>query len=85
MSVLSLAILFGILIVIRSSEKALPPKNDIKQFLDECKMTENASNDDVTAFLNHKSAENLNAKCLLACLYEKSGVVSSIQIYFLRK
>lgn len=44
--------------------------------LNECKQQEKASDDDVLQFMNHKIPQGPNAKCFLACVHEKTGIVS---------
>lgn len=44
-------------------------------FINECKTIENANDDDIQAIVMHKPLQRLAAKCVLACMYEKSGVV----------
>lgn len=42
----------------------------------ECKDQEKATDEDVQAFISHKLQQSRSGKCLLACIYEKSGAVS---------
>lgn len=46
----------------------------------ECKAQEKASDADVESILTHKPIQSLSmpAKCLVACMFEKTGVVSKI-------
>lgn len=50
--------------------------------LDECKNVEKASDDDVRSYLNPRLAQGPRVKCLLACMYEKSGLVSLSALTF---
>lgn len=47
----------------------------IKQKVSECKITENASDDDVSQFLNGDPSLSVKAKCLLSCMQEAFGLV----------
>lgn len=47
----------------------------IKQRLNECKTTEGASDDDVSAFLAGNIAPSSKGKCLIACMQEAFGLV----------
>lgn len=71
------------IVFILSYQAAPPLENDVKQILDECKISEKASDDDVQKLVDHRAPQGLNAKCLLACLYEKTGVVSSTASHML--
>lgn len=41
----------------------------------ECKDQEKATDEDVQAFISHKLQQSRSGKCLLACIYEKMGIV----------
>lgn len=45
------------------------------KILNECKTTEKANDDDVSQFSAQKLPNGPNAKCFMACFYEKIGVV----------
>lgn len=41
----------------------------------ECKEQEKATDEDMQAFLSHKLVQSHTGKCLVACFYEKDGIV----------
>lgn len=43
--------------------------------LNECKVEEKATDDDIKGFLSHKIPQNRSGKCLMACAFEKNGDV----------
>lgn len=70
------------------NQAAPPLENDSKEMLDECRESEKPSDEDIQIFLDHRAPQTLNGKCLLACMYEKSGVVSGnipnvLQFFFI--
>lgn len=48
--------------------------------LQECKVEEGASDDDLIPFAKHSKLETYKSKCLLACVNEKSGFTVSTLI-----
>lgn len=63
---------------------------DKMKLLNECKEQEKATDEDVQMFLSQKKPESKGGKCLMACIYEKTGGVSpfskfkmtKLQIYY---
>lgn len=53
-----------------------PPSEEKKRIIDECKAQEKATDDDAQQLLNYKIPTGPNGKCFLACVNEKTGVVS---------
>lgn len=45
------------------------------EILNECKTAEKANDDDLSQFAAQKLPKGPNAKCFMACFYEKIGVV----------
>lgn len=56
--------------------KVAAASEDRMKVFKECQEQEKASEDDVQAFRSHKIPPS--AKCLAACIYEKSGGVSAL-------
>lgn len=52
------------------------------KILNECKTTEKASDDDVSQFAAQKLPNGPNAKCFMACFYEKVGVVRLLDLIY---
>lgn len=53
-----------------------PPSDEKKKLIDDCKAQEKATDEDAQQFLNFKIPTGPNGKCFLACINEKTGVVS---------
>lgn len=53
------------------------------KLLNDCKVQEKATEEDVQMFLNQKKPESKSGKCLMACIYEKTGGVSSFLHHFI--
>lgn len=53
------------------------PEDKVK-LLNECKMQEKATDEDVHMFLGQKRPQSKSGKCLIACIYEKTGGVCEI-------
>lgn len=53
--------------------------------LKECKTREKASDDDVKQFAAHKLPKSPNAKCFMACFYEKIDVVRLFKSFAVSK
>lgn len=50
-------------------------EGNVMTVLNECKVTEKATDADVQAFLSHKIPQNRSGKCIMACVFEKNGDV----------
>lgn len=47
-----------------------------KEVLEQCRELFNGTDDDVNLILNREIPEEHNTKCMIACAYEKYGIVS---------
>lgn len=54
-------------------------KSSEDKAIDECKITENATDEDVKRFLSDKLPQSRVGKCLTACVLEKTGEVMMIK------
>lgn len=61
----------------------MPEPDHMMGVLNECKVTEKATDADVQGFLAHKIPQNRSGKCVMACVFEKNGDVMSIALNFL--
>lgn len=50
------------------------------KILNECKVTEKANDYDVSQYAAQKLPKGSNAKCFMACYFEKIGVVRFLRI-----
>lgn len=49
-----------------------------KKLADDCKVTENASDEDVKELMEHETPTSTTGKCLHACIHENIGLVSNM-------
>lgn len=62
--------------IFSSNKKAVPPsQEEQKKIFNECKEQEKASEDDIQEFMDYKVPQSPKAKCVLACMHEKSKIV----------
>lgn len=64
-------------ILIWLGNQANSSEDDRKKIINDCKVSEKATEDDAQQLLNRKVPKGPNAKCLMACVYEKTGIVRS--------